>query len=384
MARTANPFRPGFNLTPAVIEGRDDVVAAAQDAFDGLALDHKAQRPLLLVGPRGVGKTVTLGQLDELVRRERQWPTIRLELRPRMAFTAQLSAALDEVTDLLHGTTPREGGGAHITGGSVSVEAMGFGAAVEVSTEGTGEPDLDQVMTALERCAMAALERECAVVVLLDELQEARKPDLAAFTAALQRAAGEDWPVLLVAAGLPSLRGTRRTVSYLERAEWHELGPLSPTDTRRALKRTVTAAGLQLDPRAADLLADASGGYPYAVQVFGKYAWRAAQREGADLITAAHARTALVDGERDLASSLYASRWADSSERERDYLRGVARTVDEHGVTQGGDVARELAEAAKALSPYRDRLIRKGTLLGEGEQLRLLVPGMAAWILAQG
>ena len=61
--RQPNPYRPGFNQAPDVLVGRDEVLAAAREALDVAALDGRTPRPLVLVGSRGVGKTVLLGQI---------------------------------------------------------------------------------------------------------------------------------------------------------------------------------------------------------------------------------------------------------------------------------------------------------------------------------
>jgi hypothetical protein len=44
------------------------------------------------------------------------------------------------------------------------------------------------------------------------------------FGAALQRAIGANWPIIVAGAGLPAMRDPDRLPSYFERAEWHHLG----------------------------------------------------------------------------------------------------------------------------------------------------------------
>ena len=134
-------------------------------------------------------------------------------------------------------------------------------------------------------------------------------------------------------------------------------------------------------PAAADLLATSSGGYPYAVQVLGHHAWRASS--GTRKITEAHAQSALPRAEADLATALYAGRWADASAKEREYLTAVAATLDGADSTTGSRVAAHLGATAKELSYLRDRLLKKGTLVASGRTLRLPVPGMAHWIAAR-
>lgn len=47
----------------------------------------------------------------------------------------------------------------------------------------------------------------------------------------------------------------------------------------------------------------------------------------------------------------------------------------------GGAVARAFHVAPAQLSSYRARLLTKGTLTAEGDQLRFPVPGMGAYVL---
>ena len=102
--------------------------------------------------------------------------------------------------------------------------------------------------------------------------------------------------------GPPSIPSTSK------RGAWHELGLLSGEDTVRALRLPAEEAGRPMVQDAAILLAEASGGYPYAIQLYGHHAWRAAN--GHDRIDLAAAQAALPRAQRELESGLYAARWS--------------------------------------------------------------------------
>ncbi len=223
--------------------------------------------------------------------------------------------------------------------------------------------------------AEAAIGCGGGLVITVDELQLADRAELANFAAVLQQHVGDHWPLVVAGAGLPSLRERDRSVTYLERGEWHELGLLGRADTLEALTGPAAEAHRPMDQEAAQLLTEASGGYPYAIQVLGHHAWRASH--GHERIGPDHARAGLSAAQRDLSAGLYASRWNDASPREREYLAALARLPEGSG---GGDVARELGEPTSKVSYLRDRLIKKGTLFPERGALRFLVPGMAQWI----
>lgn len=88
---------------------------------------------------------------------------------------------------------------------------------------------------------------------------------------------------MVALAGLRSMRDPGRLTSYFERGEWHELGPLDQRTTLEALERPAAQAGRPFERRAGRELAAATGGYPYAIQLYGHHAWRSSQ--GQDRLT---------------------------------------------------------------------------------------------------
>ncbi|CAN7511425.1 ATP-binding protein [Knoellia sp. LjRoot47] len=376
MARQVNPYRPGFAQHPVLLAGRGAVLAGAREALDVAALDGRMPRPLILVGVRGVGKTVALNEISNLAAAEHSWVGVHVEVKPRTSFLAELVDRLAAAEQLLTQTPPA--GRMQLTEARVKAGAFGVGGEAGF-TRTSGRPPADVVETALAETTSAAIERASGLVLTLDEVHLATREDLATLTAALQRHVPDGWPIVVAVAGLPSLRDPRSSVTYLERGEWHELGPLGPSDTLEALTRPASLAGRPMDSQAADQLAAASGGYPYAVQVFGHHAWRAST--GSATITADHAGQATTAAQADLAGGLYAGRWHDASRKQREYLTAMAAQLADEGAVTHADVARRLGKAPAALSYLRARLLAKGTIFSDGRSLRFLVPGMATWIL---
>lgn len=371
-----NPYRPGFAQHPVLLAGRGAVLAGAREALDVAALDGRMPRPLILVGVRGVGKTVALNEISSLAGAEHSWVGVHVEVKPRTSFLTELVDRLGAAERLLTQAPPASR--MQLTEARVKAGAFGVGGEAGF-TRATDRPAADVVETALSRATSAAIERESGLVLTLDEVHLATREDLAALTAALQRHVPDGWPIVVAVAGLPSLRDPRSSVTYLERGEWHELGPLGPSDTLEALTQPARLAGRPLDPQAAELLAAASGGYPYAIQVFGHHAWRASS--GSATVTAEHAAQATTAAQADLAGGLYAGRWHDASRKQREYLAAMAAQLVDEGAVTHADVARRLGKAPTALSYLKARLLAKGTIFSDGRSLRFLVPGMAAWIL---
>lgn len=379
--REVNPYRPGFNQSPAILAGRRDVVDAIGESLDVAALDGRSPRPLLLVGSRGVGKTVLLARARSIAAEQHSWISVDVEVHPERPFTPALVARLRDAARAYDQTPPSRGGW-QVDKATLKASVAGVGGVVQMSrgpdssapSETVLEDVLSEVMT-------SALDRRTGLLLTLDEVHLATIDELAALAACLQHAVTEGWPLVAALAGLPSMQDSRRMVTYLERGEWHSLGLLSEAETLDALVGPARDAGRPLDDDAAMLLVDASGGYPYAIQVLGHHAWRASH--GATAIDIDAARAGRAAAQRDLSAGLYASRWNDAPPREQEYLIALAGLLLEGRSPIGADVAHVLGAEAKATSYLRARLLRKGTIYADGRVLRFAVPGMASWIAAQ-
>jgi hypothetical protein len=135
-----------------------------------------------------------------------------------------------------------------------------------------------------------------------------------------------------------------------------------------------------MDEDAAVTLARASGGYPYAIQLYGHHAWRAST--GHDRIDLAAAESALPRAQGELERGLYAARWTAASPLQRRYLVSVAAVTAAGHPATARAVADGIGRTPKQLSSVRDDLIKQGTITVEGDELRFTIPGMSAYVLA--
>lgn len=375
-----NPYRPGFNEPPKELAGREAVLEDLHDAVEVAALDGRTPRPTLLAGARGVGKTVLLAQAAAIAGSEFGWPRVHTELRPDTPFIPDLIDAIGRVRDLVEQPPSKRA----LKTESVTVRAgvPGIGGEVRLArAAGSAEDPTPALRPALTGLAELAIARETGFVLTLDEAHLATRRELSALAALLQEGTGERWPAVVVIAGLPLMRAPEHSVTYLERGTWHELGLLSSEETVRALRLPAEAGGRPMVQDAAILLAEASGGYPYAIQLYGHHAWRAAN--GHDRIDLAAAQAALPRAQRALEDGLYAARWSAASPTQKRYLTTLATIAATTNPTTARAVADELDSTPKQLSSVRDDLIKGGTLTVEGDELRFTIPGMSAYVLAR-
>ncbi|MGH9123185.1 MAG: ATP-binding protein [Acidimicrobiales bacterium] len=374
-----SPFRPGYNRRPPVLAGRDEVLAAADEAV-AMAVRHALTPPgLLLVGQRGVGKTVLLGEVADRAAQAYGWPRLHVEVTPKTPFTPDVVDAARELVAAFDDPMPR--------GLRVREAVLGAGVGLvhgELTLARDETPAADSSLLlrqALNAAVDAALRHDAGFVLTIDEMQLVDRQELARLAAILQRGTDLGWPVVLVGAGLAGMRDPERAVSYFERADWHEIGTLSDAETLHALQIPAANAGRPLDDDAAEILVAASGGYPYAIQVYGHHAWRASL--GQPRINRQAAERGVLTAGRQLDQGLYANRWAQASPGERNYLAALASLLGSSPDVRGAQVAAALGVTTRQVGTVRDRLIKKGTLSTDGELLSFSVPGMADYVRRQ-
>lgn len=333
--------------------------------------------PRMLVGDRGVGKSVLLvhaaseaGALG--------WPTVAVEARTRTHLDEVLASALVATARRVEETperrwktgavtlrTPRPFDVAEVTVEPTEVSGVGLGAAFDQAID-----------------AVAA--KGAGLVVTIDEVHVAGTDSLSEVAAAVQALVPGAPPVVVVFAGLPAIRRPGNMVTYLERCVWHDIGMLSPAETVEALDVPVRDSGRRWAPDALEAVAARCAGYPFAVQTYGYQVWRHAG-DGPELGVDA-ARAGLYAGEEILVSSMYRSRWEAlaHADVERAYLATAARLVlaSDDRATSNGEIATELGRSARDLSTVRQRCLDRGNLVASGRTLRFPTPGMAEWIAA--
>jgi hypothetical protein len=372
-----NPFTPGYARRPPVLAGRAGILALI-DSSASIVINGSTPPAIILSGPRGVGKTVVLHEAAARLGQRHGWSTLALEARDDEPLVVSLR---EGAQDLVAGwdQTPRRTGW---VADEARLGARVGGMEAAATWRRRDEPGrADSVEAILRDLVAAAAARDTAVLLTIDEAHQLRSGDLRSLGRCLSAATGQDGPVVAIFAGLPGLEAQTGKVTYLERARWRDLGPLGHDDTIEALVTAAAAAGRPMVADAAELLAEASAGYPYAVQLYGAHAWDHA--EGSPFIQLEHAQAAHGPAFEELESGLFRTRWQQASPRQRDYLTAVAALRSEGHRATGRAVAERLGRSTQQLSKTRSELLRKGTLIAADRALKFPVPGLAEFILRQ-
>jgi hypothetical protein len=342
--RVACPFRPGYSLAPAVLAGRDDVLFEADEAIAEVALDRRATRGQLLVGARGVGKTVLLSEIAARAGERYGFPRLRVQADSSSSLIPELEYRVTALAQLI-----AEAPGGRLRPSETILRAGVAGVGAEVHLTREPAPDVPgklRLETAIAALVEELRARDSGLVVTIDEAQLAHRDELEQLGSVLQHGSEQEWLLLTLIAGLPSLRHAGQLGTFFERAQWFELGLLDDDAALQALVEPAAAAGRPFDPDAASYTAGQTGGYPYAIQLYGQQAWRAADGQPRITLTAATAGGARAQVE--LERSLYAQRWKQAPRREQEYLLAVAHAIRETGRATGTDVARHLGLSTRA------------------------------------
>ena len=123
-----------------------------------------------------------------------------------------------------------------------------------------------------------ARDHSTGVLITVDELHYVRLEVLEALVMGLHRANQLALPITVAAAGLPYLATlTGEAKSYAERMfTFPEIGSLAEEQAREALQVPAHDEGVAWDPDALIRVVEATQGYPYFLQEFGKQAWEIA------------------------------------------------------------------------------------------------------------
>jgi len=219
-----------------------------------------------------------------------------------------------------------------------------------------------------------------ALAFFVDEMQDLDDELLAALLALQHKASQSDWPFFLIGAGLPPLRRILAEArSYSERFDMREVGALPFDAAVDALCKPASDLGARFDDLAINLIMEASRGYPFFLQTYGKAAWDLAPDRDIDLDVAA---AAVADGNASLDQNFFPARWDRTTGAERQYLRAIVQVGGATARTAA--VAEHLEVAPASLSPVRQSLIEKGIIYAERRGfVSFTVPNMDAFILRQ-
>jgi hypothetical protein len=365
-----NPFAPGAGTRPPELTGRGKLLETVRIAVERSRRRLPAQG-ILMVGLRGVGKTVLL----EIFREQAEAggnPCISIEAPEGRSLPALLLPQIRSVLlRLSRDDRARDKARralAAVAGfvKALKVKYLDMEVTLDVPSEpgladsGDFEADLQDVLLA---AGEAAAEIGAAVVLLIDELQYVDEGEFGALVTALHRCAQRSVPVILIGAGLPTVRGLAgKAKSDAERLFlFPEVGALDSQAAEAAICRPLAENGVAIEEKALARLLRETEGYPYFLQEWGKQVWDVAT---ASPITESDVRTAADQAMAALDAGFFRVRVDRLTPLERRYLRAMADLGP--GPHRSGDIAEKLGRPIQSLAPVRAQLMLKGMVWSPG------------------
>src|ERR1035437_8326215 len=215
-----NPYTPGAGTPPPELAGRESILKQAENAIQR-TLNNKMAKSQILLGLRGVGKTVLLNRINQIAEDSGNYTAI---------FEATASQTLPEIMTqqlfrLLLKLDRGKKAGNDIK--KVFRQLAEFASIFKVkigefeagiapgSLTGDLALDLGDLFISIGE---AAKTRKTVVVIPMDEVRYLEHFDLSALTIAMHKIAQKQLPILLFGAGLPQLaKIVGEAKSYAER-----------------------------------------------------------------------------------------------------------------------------------------------------------------------
>ena len=356
-----NPFVPTFGTMPPVVSGRADALGRIAAAYDDGP--RTPYRTMILLGPRGSGKTVMLNAARSQAA-TRGWGVVALSASSSDIVGELVAAARD---------VPSEAGWGRRPAGFGSAEPRGAGTASVLHAA-----SLTRMLVGL---ATAASEEGRGVLVAVDELQSmgpAAGRDIAVAVQEVVR--NRQLPMVFLGAGLPELEDTLLdddAITFFGRCLRVRLDAINSDEAAHLLTETAATAGGALRSESVAALVAAARGSPYLLQSVGFHSWEAAADPASGIVE--HEAAAGVAAARDdMIAHIVLPVWRRLGTSDRELL---ALLAERDGAAAAGLLHQHLGRWRAAAS--LDRLARAGVLERHGREVRFIHDVFRGWLQQQ-
>lgn len=359
-----NPFAPGAGSQPPELAGREDIIAAADTALQRVLIGRAAQSHMLL-GLRGVGKTVLLNKIEQIAEGH-GYVTSFIEapedrklvdlLYPKVHQVLRKLSLVEAAKTATHSAMRALRSFASAFKISVGDFEVAVDAEPGVADSGNLEYDITELFQKVGEAAKAAGR---GWALLIDEVQYLSEDELGALIVAIHRINQKGLPVLIFGAGLPAIAAlSGNAKSYAERLfTFSKIDALSNDDAANAIRQPIEEEGEAIDNDLIDHVVALTKGYPYFLQEWGYQIWNASDQSPLSMGCIEEAGTAAL---RRLDEGFFKVRIDRLTPKEKEYVIAMARLGA--GPYRSSDIAEILGEKLTTLGPRRALIIAKGMI----------------------
>ena len=206
-----------------------------------------------------------------------------------------------------------------------------------------------------------ASESSAGLLVTVDEVQDAELRQMQTVAHAVQHLIREGKDIAFVFAGLPMgvadlING--KAMTFLRRALSEELGAINIQEVSLSLGDSFRGTGMDASKDVLSELAEATGGYPYLIQLVGYYVWQRARIHHDDnpVVTSQDVSEGVSIAMSRFHEAVHEPAISGLSSTAVDYLLAMAR---DPGPSSAKDLAARLGRSTKSLSSVRRQLIQR-------------------------
>lgn len=364
MDRVRNPFAPGAGNPPPELAGRANLLEEAEIALRRVLLGRSAQS-LILVGLRGVGKTVLLVRLKGIAE-EHGYRTAFVEAHEGKSLAELLLPSLRNLLfslSMVESAKEKARRGLRVLRGFLGALKINFGELdLEIGLDpergvadsGDLESDLPNLLYVVAEAAQSAGR---SIALLIDELQYFAESEFSALIMSMHKVSQANLPLVMIGAGLPqvlALAGSSK--SYAERLfRYPPIGALAMNDAVEAIRVPIEQEGAAITDAAIARIVDVTQRYPYFLQQWGHDAWNISD---GPIIQADDIDRATAKAIQTLDQGFFKVRFDRCTPSERRYMRALAELGP--GSHRSGDVAQIIGLKTTSVGPTRGNLIKKG------------------------
>lgn len=339
----ANPFSLTFGKQPQNLISRNQQIDEVVNCFTAEVPENQVY---MLTGVRGVGKTVFMTTVADVLRDRENWLVV--DLNPERNLIDSLTAELREHQGFL----------GYLKDAQISLSAFGLG--VELGKSGAA---IDNAIV-LDRILSKLTDGKKRVLVTVDEVTAGK--NVREFVSQFQIYLRRNYNVFLLMTGLYEniydLQNSK-TMTFLYRAPKVELGPLNVLLIEICYKEIFGLTDVE-----AHGMAVLTGGYPYAFQLLGYLCYK-------------HGKTyqdIVREFDAYLEEYVYAKIWQELSNEDKRVLCAMSKVRE----MKVGKIRELLHMQSGNFSVYRQRLLKKGLIAVTGYgYLSFVLPRFREFVL---
>jgi len=359
-----NPFAPSAGSRPPELAGRDAILDIARTSCCR-AVQGRNARSLLLLGLRGMGKTVLLNEIKKIAEEEGLLVS-KVEAPEGESLARLLYPEMRKVMRSLSNTeAARQIASRGLRGlrsfaalFKIAVAGVDIGVEPEPGLADTGDLqyDLPDLFRMIGGAAQAA---DKGWILLIDEVQYLSEADLSALIVALHAMSQEGLPVLLTGAGLPQIaRLAGEAKSYAERLFLYQtVGALDPASAMQAIQKPILEEDASIEPEALQSIVDRTQGYPFFLQEWASVVWDTAR---GPKITLSDVDVSYGETLARLDDGFFKVRIDRLTKAEVQFVKAMSELGD--GPYAMSDIARSMGRKLQSLGPVRASIIAKAMI----------------------